>query len=84
MNRSIVAIPLLLASSLACIAALSGCAADSHAYVDAGDAKSVSVVYGHDLARALPLAREHCAQYERVPQLRNVGEDMAVFDCVPR
>jgi hypothetical protein len=52
-----------------------------------GDAERVEVNYGGDVATAWPLARKHCAQYERVPRLTDtaIGEnglDMASFDCI--
>ena len=54
-----------------------------------GTADTVQVSYGGDIATAWPLARKHCAQYERVPRLSNteVGEnglDLANFDCIRR
>jgi hypothetical protein len=52
-----------------------------------GDADMVQVTYGGDVATAWPLARKHCAQYERVPRLADVGVgenglDLANFDCI--
>ncbi|HEV2335568.1 MAG TPA: hypothetical protein VGS13_08735 [Stellaceae bacterium] len=64
-------------------AALSGCV-EPHPFIVEGDAKSVSVTYSGDVANALPLARQHCAQFERVPQLVDPGVDTAEFDCVRR
>ena len=63
------------------VAALSGCG-EPHPFVRAGNANSVEVGYSGDAASALPAARQHCAQYERVPRLVNAGEDIAIFDCV--
>ena len=79
MNRS-AAFPLTLALGAA---VLSGCTAP-HPAVLAGDANSVEVSYGGDVASALPLARRHCAQFERVPHLRDAALDIAIFDCVRR
>lgn len=79
MTRSIAAVSLALATCAAG-AALSGCT--SHPYIVQGDAKSVEVSYGSDVARALPLARRHCAQFERVPRLVDSGAELALFDCV--
>jgi hypothetical protein len=78
MTRSIAAILLVLAG-----ATFSGCT-EPHPFVRAGNANSVEVVYGGDVANALPAARQHCAQFERIPRLVNAGEDIAVFDCVGR
>lgn len=52
-----------------------------------GNADMVQVNYGGDVATAWPLARKHCAQYERVPRLADVGVgesglDLANFDCI--
>jgi hypothetical protein len=52
-----------------------------------GTADSVEVSYGGDVATAWPLARKHCAQYERVPRLLQTdagenGLETANFDCV--
>ncbi len=80
MNRSIAAFALMLAIGAAG-AALSGCTGP-HAYIREGDANSVEVAYAGDVASALPLARRHCAQFERVPRLVDAGGDLAVFDCV--
>jgi hypothetical protein len=81
MNRP-AAIVLTFAVGAAC-AALPGCSAP-HPAIRGGDANSVEVSYGGDVASALPLARRHCAGYERVPRLRDPGLDIAIFDCVQR
>ena len=81
MNRP-AAIVLTLAVGAAC-AALSGCNAP-HPAIRSGDANSVEVSYGGAVSSALPLARQHCAQYDRVPQLSDAGLDIAMFDCVHR
>ena len=68
---------------LTAAAALSGCNGP-HPYVREGDQKSVQVGYSGDVATAWPLARRHCAQYDRVPRLVDPGLVVAYFDCVPR
>lgn len=78
MNRS-AAFLLMLALGTAG-AALSGCTAP-HPAVLTGNANSVEVSYGGDVASALPLARRHCAKFERVPRLVDAGLDIAIFDC---
>jgi hypothetical protein len=75
MDRSAIALTLALG------AALSGCTAP-HPVIRNGDANSVEVSYGGDVASALPLARRHCAQFERVPRLSDAGIEVAIFDCV--
>jgi hypothetical protein len=66
-------------------AALLGCTAP-HPTVHSGDANSVEVSYAGDVASTLPVARQHCAQFERVPRLvdAGAGTDIAIYDCVRR
>ena len=80
MTRSIAAVLLTLGAGAAG-ANLSGCTGP-HPFARAGDANSVEVVYSGDVASALPVARQHCARYGRVPRPVNAGADVAVFDCV--
>jgi hypothetical protein len=47
-----------------------------------GNANSAQVMYGGDVAAATAVAKRHCAQFERVPQFREISEDIAYFDCV--
>ena len=75
MTRSIAAAALALAL---CACTL----AQPNPVIRKGDADSVEILYSWDPQSALPLARQHCAQYERVPRLRDAGADIAVFDCV--
>lgn len=56
----------------------------THPYIRDGDAKSVEVGYGEDVATTWPLARQHCAAYDRVPRLVDPGLHLAYFQCVPR
>ena len=70
----------------AVVAALTACNAPKP-NIREGDADTVQVSYGGDVATAWPLARKHCAQYERVPRLADVGAgenglDLANFDCI--
>jgi hypothetical protein len=77
MTRSIAAVALALAAG----ATIAGCTAP-HPFIREGDANSVEVAYTGDVANALPLARQHCAQFERVPRLVDAGAGAALFDCV--
>jgi hypothetical protein len=79
MSRSS-AIGLMFAVATAGIA-LSGCTAP-HPAIRSGNVNSVEISYAGDVASALPVARQHCAQFERVPRLVDPGLDVAVFDCV--
>jgi len=82
MTRSIAVIALALAAGAAGTA-LSGCVAP-HPAILRGDANSVEVTNVGDVARALPLAQRHCAEFERIPRLVEAGEDVVAFDCVRR
>ena len=62
-------------------AALTGCAGPT-ATIRGGNANSVEINYAGDVARTLPLARQYCARYERVPRLADPGLDIAIYDCV--
>ena len=68
---------------LALGAVLSGCTAPRPT-VHSGDANSVEVSYAGDVAATLPVARGHCAQFERVPRLVDASTDIAIYDCVRR
>jgi hypothetical protein len=83
MDRS-AAITVMLALGAAG-AALSGCTAPRPT-VHGGNANSVEVSYAGDIAATLPVARGHCAQFERVPRLVDAaaGTGIAIFDCVRR
>jgi hypothetical protein len=47
-----------------------------------GNADSVMINYVGDIADTLPIARQHCAQYERVPVLRVDKDNYATYACV--
>ena len=47
-----------------------------------GDANSAQVGYSGDIDGATLVARQHCAQYERVPHFLEAEENVAFFDCV--
>jgi len=46
-----------------------------------GDANSAQVMYSGDVANALPVARQHCASYGRVPRLVDTVPGIAYFAC---
>lgn len=46
-----------------------------------GDADSADVGYGSDPAETLPIAKAHCARYERVPRLLQTQENVAYYEC---
>jgi hypothetical protein len=47
-----------------------------------GDANSAQVGFSSDVDDATPVARQHCAQYEKVPRFLEAEENVAFFDCV--
>jgi hypothetical protein len=53
-------------------------------FVRAGDSNSVEIGYSGDPETALPIARRHCAQFEKAPRLVDAGANVAVFNCVAR
>ena len=71
----------LVAALLAVVAALSACAEPDRAYVREGNADSVTISHQSNVASTIPLARKHCAQFERVPQLVESSTDLATYDC---
>ena len=69
-----------LAVSVAAIA-LAGCSGP-HPSIRQGDSNSVDIGYSGDVGATLPLARQHCAQFERVPELAQQRINVAQYDCV--
>jgi hypothetical protein len=67
---------LVLAGSI--VAACSG----SKPFLLQGDANSAQVGYSGNVDDATPVAKKHCAQYERVPRFLEAEENIAFFDCV--
>jgi hypothetical protein len=47
-----------------------------------GDASYARVTYAGDMESATAAAKRHCAPFERVPQFREIEENVAYFDCV--
>jgi hypothetical protein len=47
-----------------------------------GNASSAQVGYSGDIEGATLVARQHCAQYERLPHFLEAQENVAFFDCV--
>ena len=61
-------------------AALSGC--EHHDVAMQGNADRVLVSYVGDLSETQPIARKHCAQYERTAVLLAAKDNTAVYACV--
>ncbi len=51
-------------------------------FVLEGDANYAGVTYAGDIESATAAAKRHCAPFERVPQFREIDENVAYFDCV--
>jgi hypothetical protein len=78
--RSIAFAVLILEASIAGTI-LSGCM-NSRVFIREGNANSVEIGYsGSNVADTLPRARQHCAQFERVPQLVDADGEVATYDC---
>jgi hypothetical protein len=50
-------------------------------FVLSGDAERVEIGYATDPTATLPLAKAHCAAYERVPRLLQAQQDIAYYQC---
>ena len=75
--------PARLAAVAVC-GALGACAGGM-AHQDAairGTADWVIVSYVGDVNETVPIARQHCAQYERIPVFRQTKDNSAVYGCV--
>jgi len=61
---------------------LCGCEPHQEAVAMQGNAHSVVINYVGDISITLPVARKHCAQYERVPVLAETKPDYVVYACL--
>jgi hypothetical protein len=70
--------------ALLCIAglaaALAGCL-EQRSVLRSGDATTAEVMYSGDVAHAVPIAKQHCAGYGRVPRLVDTSPGSAYFVC---
>ena len=71
-------------SGALCICALSialaGCL-EQRSFLRTGDATSAEIMYSGDIAHALPIAKQHCAGYGRVPRLTDTAPEVAYYAC---
>jgi hypothetical protein len=51
-------------------------------FVREGNAASVEIGFIGDAANAMPLARKHCARFERVPRYVQPTLDGGLFECI--
>ena len=68
-------------------AMLAGCSASDvfggpGPFVREGNADTVEIGFSGDASNAMPLARKHCAQFERVPRYVQPTLDGGIFECV--
>jgi hypothetical protein len=63
-----------------CGGVLAGCSGP-RPFLLSGDANGAEIAYATDLATTLPLAKAHCAAYERVPRLLQAQENIAYYEC---
>lgn len=82
MKKSTAAIAVMFVASAIGVP-LAGCNGP-RPFIRNGNADSVEIGYYGDVAGTLPLARTHCAQFERVPRLAEAALDLAVYDCLRR
>ena len=68
-----------------CVAILASCAQPAFTnkpFVLDGNANYARVTYAGDIESATAAAKRHCAPFERVPQFREIEENIALFECV--
>jgi len=51
-------------------------------FVREGNAASVEIGFTGDVSTAMPLARKHCARFDRVPRYVEPTLDGGLFECV--
>lgn len=66
----------------AALAGLAGCL-NQRPFLQGGDATSAQIMYSGDVSNAVPVARQHCAGYARVPRLVDTTPGSAYFACDP-
>ncbi len=74
----------LVAIWVLCLA-LAGCALPhQNVIMMDGKASGVIIQYYGDVNATLPLARQHCAAYERVPVRKSYSSEknLVIYDCV--
>ncbi len=59
-----------------------GCDLPHHDVPMQGNADGVIINFVGNVADTQPVARQHCARYERVPVLRQIRDYNAIYACV--
>lgn len=72
-----------LASLLALGAIATGCLPHQNMVTD-GNADMVTIRFFGDVRQTVPLARQHCAQYERDARQRDISDEFVTYACVRR
>jgi len=67
---------------LALVALSAACAPPHQDVPMRGTADWVLISYAGDVSETLPIARRHCAQYERQPVLQQAKDNNALYRCV--
>jgi|GEM_PF-3518855 len=63
--------------------AVAGCLKSKPVLLE-GDVNGVQITYGGDINDTIPVARAHCAQFERVPRLLETSDSSAYYQCDAR
>ena len=76
-------LPFRLFGTCALAAALAGCGVfwGQQPRLQKGDATSAEILYAGGIENAVPLAKQHCAGYGRVPRLTDTTPGVAYFAC---
>jgi hypothetical protein len=73
--------PRIVRTMQICALAAAGAGCTPQVVAMNGDANGVDVTYAGDLAASTDVARNHCAQYGRVPRYIGKGTDHVYFEC---
>jgi hypothetical protein len=75
--------PLFCAAAIgAMTAGLGGCLPTQPAHMIQGNEDGVVIMFFGDHNATIPLARQHCAQYEKVPDPISVYDDKITYACI--
>jgi hypothetical protein len=72
----------LIGAMLSACGGASGVFGGPGPFVREGNADSVEIGFSGDVSNAMPRARKHCAQFERVPRYVEPTLDGGIFECV--
>ena len=69
-------------AALAVGSLLGACTTQPQDIAMSGGVDGVIINYVGDIANTLPIAKQHCARYERVPVLHQTTPDHVVYFCI--